>query len=160
NVSIILIKKITCTHNYRKMVAKNLLLGIATIIILAVGSISIMGTTQFVRGQPSPNPTPTTGTLNVTIVCISQSGPCPPVNDFKISVTGDKPSPKSFKGNATGTQVTLGAGQYKVSETAPDGRFQSNVQGDCVGSGNFEANGTIAAGETQKCTIENDSFPP
>ena len=144
----------------------NRITALMTILILAVGSISIMGTTQFVRGldgsgsQPTSNPTPTTGTLNVTIVCVSQGGPCPLISDFKVSVTGDKPSPKSFKGNATGTQVTLGAGQYKVSETAPDGRFQTNISGDCAGSGNFEANGTIAVGETQKCTIENDSFPP
>jgi len=140
------------------------------IVILAVGSISSIGTAQFVRGldgsgQPTPNPTPTTGTLNVTIVCVGEnnsageSGPCPPVSDFKIIVTGDNPSPKSFKGNATGTEVTLGAGPYKVSEEAPSGSFQTNVTGDCVGSGNYEANGTIAAGETQKCTIENGALP-
>src|SRR4029079_13912088 len=115
------------------------------IVILAVGSISSIGTAQFVRGldgsgQPTPNPTPITGTLNVTIVCVGEnnsageSGPCPPVSDFKIFVTGDNPSPKSFKGNATATEVTLGAGQYKVSEEAPSGSFQTNVTGDCVGS--------------------------
>ena len=99
-------------------------------------------------------PTPNTATLTVTKVC---EGPphCPPVNDFKITVTGNNPSPATFGGSETGTQVTLGPGQYKITEQTPGFPVEFSVSGNCVKTGDLEASGTIGAGETQKCDIKN-----
>src|SRR5262249_9724376 len=151
-----------------------------TILVLAVGSISIVGTAQFVMGLDGDTlknllggciygackdtkitgtqPTPTTGTLIVTKVCVQAgSASCPPFSDFKITVTGNNPSPDHFEASATGTQVTLGPGQYKVSENKPFFGLIS-FSGDCVKDPEnpvFGATGNIKAGETQHCTITN-----
>ena len=75
-------------------------------------------------------------------------------SDFTITVTGSNPSPASFPGNETGTEVTLDPGSYSVSESGPGG-YAASLSPDC--------SGTIAAGEIKTCTITNDDvddIPP
>jgi uncharacterized repeat protein (TIGR01451 family) len=68
--------------------------------------------------------------------------------DFELSVTGTDASPASFPGaEAPGTDVTLDAGAYDVTETELAG-YAASYSADCTGS--------IANGETKTCTITND----
>jgi len=77
--------------------------------------------------------------------------------DFQITVTGNNPSPTDFPGSEEGVLVTLGAGDYTVSESfeIPEGDVYATFSGDCTHIGQFSSEGTIAEGETQTCTIEN-----
>ena len=162
------------------------------IVILAIGSFSIMETTHMAKadqigkacvffacgkanitggttssggGGGGGQPTPTTGTLTVTKKTVCPESDCTSIGisptDFHITVTGDNPKPDSFVGSATGTEVTLGPGNYKVDE--PDrcegGSFV------CVVIGGFtfvflpafvaDCTGTINAGQTKDCVITN-----
>jgi hypothetical protein len=93
-------------------------------------------------------------------------------NLFDITVSGNNPNPSNFEGNSTQTEVTIGQGNYQISETADSSvnTFiseleinlgadisgpQSIFNGDCTKQGNDFATGTIAEGETQACTINN-----
>ena len=103
--------------------------------------------------------TPNKATLIVTkeVICSAPTicGGFTP-NTFNIQVTGNNPSPSFFKGSDTGTTVTLGPGNYKISETLPPGSaFDAAFAGDCQKDGSLSATGNINAGETQKCTITN-----
>ena len=125
---------------------------------------------------------PTTAILKVTkqIDCEDQTeGDCEDLlelinDDFIFQVEGNNPDPSSpFPGSPTGTDVTLGPGDYVVSETAdetfledfqtffennPDrGIFTSvpSFTGDCNGISSFQATGTIAVGESQTCNVIN-----
>src|SRR5262249_11511086 len=76
---------------------------------------------------------PSTGTLIVTkSVRCPVGAKCADPSDFEITVSGNNPSPDSFQGDTAGTQVTLGPGQYTVSEppTNPTGYITSFL-GDC-----------------------------
>ena len=100
-------------------------------------------------------------------------------DQFLFQVEGNSPNPSSqFPGSETGTDVTLGAGNYVVSETL-DGagitelnNFRTNhptvdtlffnavFTGDCTETfgipfPNAEATETIAAGESQTCNVRN-----
>jgi hypothetical protein len=80
-------------------------------------------------------------------------------------VTDTDVNPSSFNGSETGTLVTLDPGNYQINETAYGSVFQDlnelggNITGplltftgpDCDPSGA----GTIAAGESQTCNLEN-----
>ena len=104
-------------------------------------------------------------------------------NQFLIEVTDDNPIPSQFPGSESGTIVTLGAGNYVVSETFDAASLQAEIElleeelerlagggsieyeisrpivsftGDCTAINlNSEATGTIAGGESQTCEIEN-----
>jgi hypothetical protein len=98
-------------------------------------------------------------------------------NQFNITVTGNNPNPSQFNGSTTAVVVTLDPGLYNVSDigypSVPADIFAviaqfspaiSSIQtedpifsGDCtVILGNAQtARGTIAAGESQTCNIEN-----
>jgi hypothetical protein len=110
----------------------------------ACNNVQITG--KSTSSQPSPN----TATLIVTKVfdCPGTAG-CGG-NAFTITVTGNNPSPDSFTASTKGTEVTLGPGLYKVSETSPDG-FVTSFTDDC----NSNSNGPIKAGETRTCTVTN-----
>jgi hypothetical protein len=56
----------------------------------------------------------------------------------------------SFPGSSVGTTVTLDAGAYSVTETAPLG-YQGTLGSNC--------SGTIAIGETKTCVITNNDIP-
>jgi hypothetical protein len=125
---------------------------------------------------------PTTAVLKVTkqIDCKDQiEGDCDDLrelvnDDFIIQVEGNNPDPSSpFPGSPTGTDVTLGPGDYVVSETSDEtlaedlqtfadnhpGRtivsFSPSFTGDCTGTDFSDATGTIAAGESQSCNVIN-----
>ena len=97
-------------------------------------------------------------------------------NDYNIQVTGNNPDPSSpFPGSPppTGTDVTLGPGDYQVTETTATSLFDHvntfflthpftpvtlgfpSFTGDCNGISSFQATGTIAVGESQTCNIIN-----
>ena len=142
--------------------------------------------------------TPPKATLNVTkiVTCTYQVGGLTPEtacglieediteNQFLIEVTNDNPVPSQFPGSESGTIVTLGAGNYVVSETFDAASLQAEIElieaelkrlaggggvrdyeitgpivsftGDCTAVNlGSEATGTIAAGESQTCEIEN-----
>src|SRR5262249_14406976 len=123
----------------------NRMSALMTILVLAVGSISIVGTSQFVLGQDGSGsdgsvvgcvysgcknttisggssggggggaqPTSNTATLNV-IKKFTDCVGCK-VIFYKIRVTGNNPQPFVFEPSETGTQVTIGPGQYEVTE--------------------------------------------
>jgi hypothetical protein len=81
---------------------------------------------------------------------INNSGGSAVASDFTMTVTGSSPSPASFPGDESGTNVTLDAGSYSVAESGPDGYTESD-SADCAGS--------IANGETKTCTITNNDNP-
>ena len=126
---------------------------------------------------------PTTAILKVTkeIDCEDQTeGDCEELlelvneNDFIFQVEGNNPDPSSpFPGSPTGTDVTLGPGNYVVSETEGetldedlqtfrDNNFGRTIAmsvpsftGDCTRTSTVQATGTIAAGESQTCNAIN-----
>jgi hypothetical protein len=133
---------------------------------------------------------PTTGTLKVTkqITCDDSSaleGDCEELlellteDQFTFQVEGNNPDPSStFPGSPAGTDVTLGPGDYVVTETIeesvfddvftffennPDRFFIVVIDHSFTGDCNFldfsgtevRATGTIAAGESQTCNAIN-----
>ena len=80
--------------------------------------------------------------------------------DFTFTVTGNNPSPEEFAGSANCVDVTIGPGEYAVSETAvPEAEATEIIDSDCVQDPNnrLRATGEIQAGETQICTFNNFS---
>jgi len=149
-------------------------------------------------GVDDEEPTPPKATLNVTknVTCTYIFGAVVPElacelledriteNQFLIEVTDDNPVPSQFPGSESGTIVTLGAGNYVVSEIPDVAAIEADIvylvqqfeaqsggteytitpqvsfTGDCtdVNPNNpesTEATGTIGAGESQTCNIEN-----
>jgi uncharacterized repeat protein (TIGR01451 family) len=79
---------------------------------------------------------------------VNDEGGTAVAEDFELSVTGTDASPALFPGaEAPGTDVTLDAGAYDVSENELAG-YAASYSADCSGS--------IANGETKTCTITND----
>src|SRR5215475_3355274 len=116
----------------KKFLDNNRIGVLMTIVVLASGSISVVGigTTHvamasqigklcvfFACGNAnitggtssSSQPTPSTATLTVTKKVDCVLADCPGVipSQFSITVTGDNPSPSSFVGSADGTKVTI-----------------------------------------------------
>jgi hypothetical protein len=93
-----------------------------------------------------------------------------PPSSFNITVTGNNPNPSEFPGSSVPVNVTLGAGDYEVTEEVPfvtppqAGVFTTrttNFAGDCTDVNpmdtlSTEATGTIEAGESQICEISNN----
>src|SRR5918994_4148593 len=93
-----------------------------------------------------------------------------PPSLFNITVTGNNPNPSEFPGSSLPVNVTLGAGDYEVTEEVPfvippqagvTTTRTTNFAGDCTDvnptdSQSTEATGTIEAGESQICEISND----
>ena len=90
-------------------------------------------------------------------------------SSFNIVVTGNNPNPSEFAGSSVPVDVSLGAGDYEVTEEAPfvpppagaGITLTTNFSGACtdVNPNNpqsTEATGTIEAGESQICNISND----
>ena len=120
-------------------------------------------------------------TLNVTklVTCEDENGENSPScsdllgniteDQFSISVIGNTPDPSSsFPGAEAGTLVTLDPGIYQVLDIVLPGVFTDiadlggNITGpiasftvNCQQQQQFVGNGTIAAGESQTCNIEN-----
>ena len=92
-------------------------------------------------------------------------------NEFTITVSGDNPNPSQFEGIGfpdLPVVVTLGAGNYQVSETADpsvaatiadlEQIYSVDITQSVIFSGDCDAitgEGTIAEGEVHLCQIEN-----
>ncbi|HEU5461774.1 MAG TPA: hypothetical protein VFU79_05835 [Nitrososphaeraceae archaeon] len=97
-------------------------------------------------------------------------------DEFNITVTGNNPNPSQFNGSSTAVVVTLDPGPYNVTDIGYPSVSQAlsavinsplfpvtsivptiTFSGDCEQILGFSqrANGTIAAGESQTCNIEN-----
>jgi hypothetical protein len=80
-------------------------------------------------------------------------------DEFTFTVTGNDPSPAQFQGdNADGcVDVTIGPGEYAVSEVGPVPNIARSIEGECVQDPNnaLGAIGEIQAGETQECRFIN-----
>jgi hypothetical protein len=87
----------------------------------------------------------------IVIKNVAGSGTATP-SDFTIGVTGNNPSPSSFPGSSSGTEVTLGQGSYQVTETGIADNYNPTYSSAC--------SGTISAGQTKTCTITNTFTPP
>lgn len=73
------------------------------------------------------------------------------ISDWTVSVSGGNPSRAKFAGEGTpGTEVTLDAGRYAVSQNGAPG-YSATQSADCAG--------TIAPGESKSCTITLDDLP-
>jgi hypothetical protein len=95
-------------------------------------------------------------------VCKVSFSPDLPPEDFLFTVTGNNPSPAQFFGGPNCVDVTIGPGEYEVTEfnTGPRGNNHGNrVEGDCVQDPvdlfSKRAIGEIQAGETQQCVFNN-----
>ena len=96
-------------------------------------------------------------------------------NDFNITVTGNNPNPSQFNGSSTAVVVTLDPGSYNVTDIGYPSSSQAlsaviaqfptitSIVPNIIFSGNCDqilgasqtATGTIAAGDSQTCNIEN-----
>ncbi len=77
-------------------------------------------------------------------------------SDFTMTVSGNHPSPSSFRGNGQGgggTTVLLRPGSYKVTETGPSG-YTSSFSSGC--------SGRIDADQIRVCDVSNEAkkLPP
>ncbi len=83
---------------------------------------------------------------------VNDNGGTKIASDFTINVTGTNANPATFGGaGSPGTNVSLDAGSYSVSETAVNG-YAATYSADC--------SGTIANGDTKTCTITNNDTLP
>jgi hypothetical protein len=104
----------------------------------------------------TPPPPPATGTLLISKVCSDVS--CPGAT-FPITVAGNNPQPSSFTLIQGQTQpVTLGSGSFTIHEDSPES--VPTFTGDCKQTepGSPDATGTISAGQTLHCTIDNTTL--
>jgi hypothetical protein len=70
---------------------------------------------------------------------------------FTLDSGGTNDTPSNFPGaEAPGTNVTLDAGSYNVTETGPSG-YTASYSADCAG--------TLAPGQSKTCTVTNDDVP-
>jgi hypothetical protein len=95
---------------------------------------------------------PQPGTLRVIKHVVNDDSGTSIAADFTINVTGTSPVPSTFPGaESPGTNVTITAGSYSVTETGPAGY---------VGFFSADCSGTIAASQTKTCTITNNDIAP
>jgi hypothetical protein len=94
----------------------------------------------------------------------------PDPSDYQITVTGNNLDPSNFVGSESPEVVSIGPGEYTVSEILADtsalqqglgASFIDNrsvFEGDCINSfgGTTSTTGTIAAGQSQECNIGNE----
>jgi len=116
------------------------------------------------------------GTPSETAVCAFalQSANFPDPSDYPITVSGNGPNPASFDGDDAGTPVSIGEGNYAITEELADtGPLQAQLQGpntsiittttangDCTPvfgpNNNFlSAEGSMTSGGSQECTLIN-----
>jgi uncharacterized repeat protein (TIGR01451 family) len=78
---------------------------------------------------------------------INDNGGTSVASDFTLGVSGEGPSPASFKGSEAGVSVTINAGSYTVTEGDHAG-YSVSFSEDCTGN--------IAVGEEKTCTVTNN----
>ena len=117
-------------------------------------------------GQVPPPPTTATLTVDKDTQCdVERFGPDICSFDPQITVTDDNPTPGAFPASATPQNVTLGAGEYNVTEAgfvpglAQCAGFDGGQQiiGNIYACADFseDCSGDISAGESLGCEIEN-----
>jgi len=90
--------------------------------------------------------------LTVVAQVVNDSGGTAGASDFALTVNGGSPNPAQFNGaDGPGTDVTLDAGPYAVSQAAALG-YRTTLSPDCQG--------TIEPGETKTCKVKNDDLGP
>jgi hypothetical protein len=94
---------------------------------------------------------PTTGTLIVRKVVVNDNGKTATSGDFTLNVTGNSPSSSSVQGSEIGVAITVGAGNYSVSEPT-NSNYTASYSTDCSGS--------MVAGQTKTCTVTNNDNAP
>ncbi len=93
---------------------------------------------------------PGTAVLAVFKHVINNNGGAKQANDFQIHVNGTNVITPDFFGDEQGTEVSMGAGAYNVSETELSG-YAVSSSSNCIGA--------IEAGQLKTCTIINDDEP-
>jgi hypothetical protein len=108
--------------------------------------------------QPmTPNPD-SSATLQVSFACATGFGSCPSSVQANITIAGNNPQQRTFLlTNGDIQRITIGAGNYTVSELPLSNPNHVSFSGDCKSSGGnaLTATGTVAAGQTQHCNILN-----
>ena len=91
------------------------------------------------------------GKLIVIKHVINDNGGTATAANFTLDSGGANDTPDNFPGaEAPGTEVTLDAGAYNVTESGPSG-YTASFSADC--------SGTIANGQTKTCTVTNNDQP-
>ncbi|MGB2631586.1 MAG: ice-binding family protein [Minisyncoccales bacterium] len=97
-------------------------------------------------------PPSASATLHIVKTVVNDNGGTAVAADFTINASGTNVSSSSFAGSESGTDITLDAGSYEITEPIVPAGYLESGSGDC--------SGTIAAGETKTCTITNDDVAP
>jgi uncharacterized repeat protein (TIGR01451 family) len=98
-----------------------------------------------------PDPSPTSHVIVVDHVVNDNGGKAQP-GDLALAVKGDSTSPAQFRGAAEpGTDVTLAAGPYEVSQETALG-YLTTLSSEC--------SGTVQPGDTKTCIVSNDDVAP
>jgi hypothetical protein len=92
------------------------------------------------------------GKLIVIKNVINNDGGTANASDFTVYVGGNSPSPSSFQGSETGTNVSIDEGWYNAYEDPYNTilNYATTYSADC--------NGYIQGGEIKTCTIMNDDI--
>ena len=91
-------------------------------------------------------------TLHIIKEVTNDNGGTKVESDFTINVSGNNPSSSSFAGAAfPGTDITIDAGSYDITETA-DAGYAATYSTDC--------SGTLLPGDDKTCTVSNDDIQP
>jgi hypothetical protein len=92
------------------------------------------------------------------LICELPSPPCPIVpSNFRMQVTGNNPIPASFNGSSQGTVVTLGPGEYDVSESTPPPAPPGLT---LVTARSTDCTGNISEGDSRTCIMTNAYLSP
>jgi YVTN family beta-propeller protein len=71
-------------------------------------------------------------------------------SDFTIDIEGNNPSNDEIQGSEEGVSITIGEGEYAITEEAPP-EYTTQYSQDCTGS--------ISNGETKMCVVLNNDKP-
>ena len=109
--------------------------------------------TQSPNNAPIASDLSTTSKLTVVIKVVGgPKGTSVPLATFFIGVRGSNPNPRGILGSETGTNVTLGLGNYTVTEI-PVAGYIASYSSECKGT--VARGGTIEPGGIKTCTITN-----
>ena len=117
----------------------------------------LTGSFEFEEGIGSLDIEEESATLSVCKEMTSNSLGQP--SGFAFTVTGNNPEPDEFLGDPNCVDVTIGPGEYAVSEVNNVGGalISVSVEGQCMQdpTNELRATGEIQAGETQECRFIN-----
>ena len=115
-----------------------------------------------IETEPPEEEPPESATLSVCKEITGGTSQGSEPDDFVFTVTGNGPSDDEFEGDADCVDVTIGPGEYTVSEVIPplggrtlDIRIEDGSDCEQDPFGGVRAIGEIEAGETQECRFIN-----